>query len=117
MTIYANGSSYSNSFSTLLRVTRRSLDGFDPLLTARDRTGADPLSRRLAEARIQLSQTEQDEESADSEESHSAYQQVKLPQSIGESSFMIERQSIDETEPTEVANEPTTRTIQESHEH
>jgi len=117
MTIYFNGSSYSNSFSTLLRVTRRALDDFDPLLTAHDRTGADPLSRRLAKAPIQLSEAEHDEEGGDSEGSHSAYEQLKPSQAIGESSIMIQRQSIDEAEPTEVANEATTRTIPESHEH
>jgi hypothetical protein len=105
MTIYSNGSSYSNTFSTLLRVTRRNLDGFDPLLTARDRTGADPLSRHLAKARVQLSQGEHDEDGVDSGLSTNVHQQRKPSQAISESSVMMDRQSVDEAGPPGVADE------------
>jgi hypothetical protein len=117
MTIYSNGSSYSNSFSTLLRVTRRTLDDFDPLLTARDRTGADPLSRSLAKARIQLSQGEHHEEGVGSGLFTYVHQQRKPSQAISESSIMIQRRSIDEAGPPGVADESTHRASQESHEY
>lgn len=52
-TIYRNGASYSNLFSTVLRTTRR-LQEFDSLLTGRDETGADPLPQHLSKARIEL---------------------------------------------------------------
>lgn len=53
--IYHNGVSYSNRFSTILRVARgHELAEIDSLLTQGDREGTDPLSRHLATTRLAL---------------------------------------------------------------
>lgn len=52
--IYRSECSYSNKFSTILRTTKGHLEGFDALLTDADRGGADPLTGRLAKAKLVL---------------------------------------------------------------
>jgi hypothetical protein len=57
-TIYRNRASYSNAFSTVLRISRGRLEGSDSLLIDRDQSGADPLSRHLAKAQVSLGHVE-----------------------------------------------------------
>lgn len=54
VSIYRNGASYSNLFSTMLRTTRGHIGTFDDVLTAKDKDGADPLPKYLATAQIEL---------------------------------------------------------------
>lgn len=54
VSIYRNGASYSNLFSTMLRTTRGHIGTFDDILTAKDKDGADPLPKHLAMAQIEL---------------------------------------------------------------
>jgi hypothetical protein len=52
ISIYYNGASYSNRFSTVLRTTRG--QELDDLVVHNDRTGVDPLPKQLAKTRIDL---------------------------------------------------------------
>lgn len=52
VSIYCNGASYSNKFSTVLRTT--SGQELEELVASKDRSGVDPLPKSLAERRIDL---------------------------------------------------------------
>jgi hypothetical protein len=52
ISIYCNGASYSNRFSTVLRTTRG--QELEELVAHNDRTGVDPLPKHLAKSRIDL---------------------------------------------------------------
>lgn len=52
--IFFNRASYTNKFSTIMRTTA----GFEDLVHENDRTGADPLPKHLARARIDLGRRE-----------------------------------------------------------
>lgn len=52
ISIYLTGASYSNKFSTVLRTTRG--PELEELVSHNDRTGVDPLPKRLAKSRIDL---------------------------------------------------------------
>ena len=52
ISIYYTGASYSNKFSTVLRTTRG--QELEELVVQNDRTGVDPLPKRLAKTRIDL---------------------------------------------------------------
>jgi hypothetical protein len=52
LSIYSNGASYSNRFSTVLRTTRG--QELEELVLHNDRTGVDPLPKHLEKARIDL---------------------------------------------------------------
>jgi hypothetical protein len=73
VTVYRNGVSYSNLFSTVLRTTRRQ-HNFDALLVSQDQSGADPLPRHLSAARIQLGPGQP----VDNDDSHNS--QIELSQ-------------------------------------
>lgn len=75
-TIYQNGVSYSNRFSTILRVVRgHELAEIDSLLTQEDREGTDPLSGHLATTRLALGR-DVAEDSVDHCESGAELQQM-----------------------------------------
>jgi hypothetical protein len=54
LAIFFNRASYTNKFSTIMRTTA----GFEDLVHETDRTGADPLPKHLAKARIHLGRRE-----------------------------------------------------------
>jgi len=54
LAIFFNRASYTNKFSTIMRTTA----GFEYLVHERDRTGADPLPKHLAKARIHIGHRE-----------------------------------------------------------
>lgn len=113
-TIYLNRASYSNSLSTVLRVTRGHLEGFDPLLTDKDQTGADPLPSRLAKARIQLGPGIEEEANSSSQDLRNAWH-LKPLASTSERSIMMRKQGFDEAEHSEVNDFSTRRSSRENH--
>lgn len=93
--IYRNGVSYSNNFSTVLRTTKGHLEGFNALLTTADSTGMDPLPRHLAKAQLTLGRDNATEHSLDGarDEDPSAMelQQQRIPMIVDRQSVVTDR--------------------------
>jgi hypothetical protein len=82
--IWYNGACYSNRFSTIFRATRG--QNMEELVALNDRTGADPLPKYLAEARIRLGYEELSQRS----DGESQIQLRQKSDMIGEQTAMME---------------------------
>jgi hypothetical protein len=82
--IWYNGASYSNRFSTILRATRG--QNMEELVALNDRTGADPLPKYLAKARIRLRYEELSQRS----DGESQIQLRQKSDMVGEQTAMME---------------------------
>jgi hypothetical protein len=82
--IWYNGASYSNRFSTILRATRG--QKLEELVALNDRTGADPLPKYLAKTRIRLGYEELSQRS----DGDSRIQLRQKSDMVGEQSAMME---------------------------
>lgn len=86
VSIYHNGASYSNKFSTIIRTTRG--QKIEELVAADDRDGSDPLPKYLAKARIMLGERELERKSEEEVRPHCQSQ----PETVSEQTAMMDSQ-------------------------